>query len=790
MKKLLGTLAFACMIQLAFAQKISVIGVVIDEKNKQPIDGAIINLNNEYVITKDDGVFNFSKIDAQEFVLKVSSIGYESYQQNFSLKTIAKTITIQLKRKDLNLQALEVKATRANTKAPFTKTNLSKEDIGKVNLGQDLPFILNQTPSVVVNSDAGSGVGYTGINIRGSDATRINVTLNGIPYNDAESQGSFFVNLPDFASSANSIQIQRGVGTSTNGTAAFGATINVSTNEFKDKAYSELNNTIGSFNTLKHTVKAGTGLLNNHFTVDARLSKITSNGYIDRATSNLQSFYLSGAYINQQSSLRLNIFSGNEKTYQAWNGINATDLKTNRTFNVSGTAKPGEPYNNETDNYKQTHYQLFFNHQFNANWSFNVATFLTRGIGYYENYKANQKFSNYGLPNVFIGGTTITRTDVVRQLWLDNYFYGQNYSAEFKKNKHLFTMGLGWTKYEGKHYGRLPWAAMGITKDYEFYNLKAAKNDANLFTKWQYQLNNKWSTFMDVQLRHVEHVMNGFRDNPTLFVSRKFTFFNPKLGINYTKNGWQTYLSYAQANKEPNRNDFEAGTTVQPQAETLHDFELGTEKRTNKYTFAATAYYMLYKNQLVLTGKINDVGAYTRENVPNSYRMGIELQGSYVIAKWLHAQANITLSSNKIKSYTEYADDYDNGGQVTFLHKNTTIALSPSIVAGASLQLIPIKNVELNLLSKYVGKQYLDNAQNEGRILPSYFVQDVRLSYTIKNKLFNEWNIIAQVNNVFNKLYEANGYTFSYIASGALTTENYYFPMAGTNFMLGINIKM
>lgn len=790
MKKLLGTLAFAVINLIAFAQKKSINGVIVDAQSNQPIEGAVVSINSSKSITNDDGSFNFSRIDAQTFVLKVVSIGYEVYEKTYNNTDFQNRIIIQLKRKALNLQSLEVKAIRANNKSPFTKTNLSKEEIAKVNLGQDLPFILNQTPSVVVNSDAGTGIGYTGINIRGTDATRINVTLNGIPYNDAESQGTFFVNLPDFASSANSIQIQRGVGTSTNGTGAFGATVNVSTNEFNEKPYAEMNNTFGSFNTFKNTVKVGTGLIDNHFTLDARLSKITSDGFIDRASSNLQAFYLSGAYINKKSSLRLNVFSGNEKTYQAWNGIEQSMLATNRTFNVSGTEKPGEPYNNETDNYKQTHYQLFYNHQINNNWNFSVANFLTRGIGYYENYRANQRFSNYGLPNVIIGTTTITRTDLVRQLWLDNYFYGQNYTAEYKKNKNLVTIGLGWSKYDGKHYGRIPWAATGIVKDYEYYNLDASKNDANVFAKWQHQLNKELSFFVDAQFRHVEHIMKGFRNNPTLFVNRNFNFFNPKLGLTYTKNGWQTYLSYAQANKEPNRNDFEAGETIQPNAETLHDFELGTETRTNKYHFAATAYYMLYKNQLVLTGKINDVGAYTRTNVPNSYRLGIELQGGYIFNSWLNMQSNLTLSRNKIKAYTEFADDYDNGGQIAINHENTTIALSPSVIASGIINFLPKKNFEISLISKYVGKQYLDNAQNENRIINDYYTQDVRASLTLRNKLIKECTIIGQVNNVFNRKYEANGYTFSYVAGGNFTTENYYFPMAGTNFMLAVNIKL
>lgn len=782
-------MAFALFIQMSFAQK-NVVGVVVDEQSNSPIDAALVKIGNQKVLTNELGNFNFLKITEQQFTIEVNSLGYENFIGIFSLASTSKKLIIQLKRKDLNLQSLEVKATRANTKAPFTKTNLLKDEIAKVNLGQDLPMILNQTPSVVTNSDAGNGVGYTGIKIRGTDATRINVTLNGVPYNDAESQGTFFVNLPDFASSASSIQIQRGVGTSTNGTGAFGATVNVSTNEFNEIHYAELNNSVGSFNTFKNTLKVGTGLINKHFTLDARLSKITSDGYVDRATSNLQAFYISGAYFNKKSSLRLNIFSGNEKTYQAWNGVSEALLATNRTFNISGSEKPGEPYNNETDNYRQTHYQLFFNHQINNYWSFSAVSFLTRGIGYYENYRAKQKLMNYGLPNVVIGGTTIAETDLVRQLWLDNYFYGQNYTAEYKKNKDLITIGVGWSKYDGKHYGRIPWAKVGINKDHQFYNLTAHKNDINIFTKWQHQLTKQLSFFVDAQFRHVAHNMDGFRNNPTLKVNRNFNFINPKIGFSYIKNGWQTYFSYAKASKEPNRDDFEAGTAVQPKAETLHNFELGIEKRTNKYHFAATMYYMLYKDQLVLTGKINDVGAYNRTNVANSYRLGMELQGGYVFTNWLNAQANFTLSQNKIKAYTEYADDYDNGGQITTNHNNTNIALSPNIIGGLTINILPIKNLELSLLGKYVGKQYLDNAQNEGRILSDFYTQDLRVIYTIKNKIFKEWTIIAQANNVFNRMYQPNGYTYSYVAGGSLNTENFFFPMAGTNFMLGVNVRM
>lgn len=692
------------------------------------------------------------------------------------------------------LSPIEVKAIRAGDNAPFTKTNMSKKEIEKTNLGEDIPFLLNQTPSVVINSDAGNGIGYTGIRIRGSDATRVNVTLNGIPYNDAESQGTFFVDLPDFASSISSIQIQRGVGTSSNGTGAFGATVSLSTNELIPDSYAEINNSYGSFNTWKNTVKAGTGLINNHFTVDARLSQVTSDGFIDRASSKLQSFYLSGAYTGSKSSLRFNVFSGKEKTYQAWNGVPESLLKTDRTYNSSGTDKPGDPYDNETDNYRQTHYQLFFNTKCNEYWDFNTAVFLTRGLGYYENYKGDQAFADYGLPDLVIGGTTITETDLVRQKWLDNYFYGQIISAQYEKEKNKIAIGGGWTVYDGNHHGNIIWAQYNIDKDYKYYDLDALKSDINVYGKWQYQISSAWDLFTDLQYRHVQHKMNGFADNPTLFINRKFDVINPKAGVTYHKNGWQAYFSYALANKEPNRDDFEASPVSQPKKETLHDFEAGVEKRTTIYQFGATLYYMLYKDQLVLTGMINDVGAYTRTNVPNSYRAGIELQGGYTFSKCLNAGANLTFSRNKVKTFTEFLDEYDVNfdwtGQQAVVHHNTNIAFAPAVIGGATVNFLPAKNVEFSLLSKYVGKQYLDNTQNENRRLNAFYTQDARIIFSFANKLFKEWKITGQVNNIFNKKYEPNGYTYSYVYDGSIIADNYYFPMAGTNYMIGLNIKL
>lgn len=687
------------------------------------------------------------------------------------------------------LSPVEVKAVRAGENAPFTKTNLSKKEIAKSNLGQDIPFLLNQTPSVVINSDAGNGIGYTGIRIRGTDATRINVTLNGIPYNDSESQGTFFVDLPDFSSSTGSIQVQRGVGTSSNGAGAFGASINFSTNELNKEGYTELNNSFGSFNSWKNTLKFGTGLKNG-FVTDIRLSRISSDGFIDRASSNLRSFYFSSAYIGKKASLRLNVFSGKEKTYQAWYGISEADLKSgNRTINYAGTEKAGTPHENETDNYTQTHYQLFYNQTIGKRLTFNTAVFLTKGKGYYEQYKADEDYAKYGMTYPVNGADTIFNSDFIRQLWLDNNFYGNIFSLHYKDGKTQATLGGGITRYDGNHFGKVPWASNGLTGIDTWYNLDALKTDFTIYLKEQTQFANKWSLFYDLQFRHVKYNIGGFRDNPSLKTNNRYNFFNPKAGISYTNKGWKGYLSYSIANKEPNRDDFEAGTNQQPKAERLNDIELGIEKITNQFNWAATLYFMNYKNQLVLTGKINDVGAYTRTNIARSYRAGIELQGGIKFNTWLNAIANITFSRNKISDFTEYIDDYDNGTQKINTYSLSDIAYSPAIVGASTLNILPFKNTELSFLSKYVGKQFLDNTSNKSRMLNAFFVQDVRAIHTIKMKWLKEVNLIGQVNNILNRKYEPNGYTYSYIWGGATVTENYYFPMAGINFMIGLNIR-
>ena len=694
------------------------------------------------------------------------------------------------KKKNFNdtsfLQPVEVSSVKAQEKNPFAKTNISKEEIKKLNIGQDLPFILNNTPSVVVNSDAGTGIGYTGIRIRGTDATRINVTLNGIPYNDAESLGTYFVDIPDIASSAGSIQVQRGVGTSANGAGSFGGSINVSTNELNKEKHLELNSTAGSYESFKNTLLFNSGIMGKHFTVDARMSNIRSQGYIERASARLQSYYLSTAYLTNKSSLRLNVFTGKERTYQAYFGVNQTALDTNRRFNSAGTDKPGAPYKNEVDDYRQTHYQLFYNHQFNKYLKSNIAIFFTKGKGYYEQYKADAKLSDYNLPDY----GTIKKTDLIRRLWLDNNFYGTIFSLQYDKNETQVILGGGYNRYEGDHYGEIIWAQEqnAVPKNYRWYNNPAHKYDFSTYVKWTQNITENFQTFADLQVRNINYTINGFKDNPDLQIKKNYFFFNPKAGLTFSKNNYKIYASYGRAVKEPNRDDFEAAVTALPKPEKLNDFETGVETNSTNLKLGANFYYMYYTDQLVLTGKINDVGAYTRTNIPKSFRAGVELFGSAVLNKIFSVNGNVTFSKNKVKNFTEYFDDYDNGGQGSKFYKTADISFSPTIISALSFNIIPAKNLLLTLTGKYVGDQYLDNTSNKNRRLKDYYTEDVKATYTIKGKNNSEVSFFAQGINIFSRKYEPNGYTFSYVYGNKLTTENFYYPMAPANFLIGVNI--
>ncbi|OJW96495.1 MAG: TonB-dependent receptor [Bacteroidetes bacterium 43-93] len=706
--------------------------------------------------------------------------------------------------KQQKLVPIEIRSLRAASNSPFVKTEITAKDIEKANLGQDLPYLLQYTPSAVVTSDAGTGVGYTGLRVRGTDGIRMNVTMNGIPVNDAESQGAFFVDFPDIASSTGSIQLQRGVGTSTNGAGAFGATMSISNLQQADEASAETSNSYGSFNTWKHTVKAGTGLMKNGFQFDVRLSQITSDGYIDRSASDLKSLQLiAGWQISKKTSLRFMLLTGKEKTGQAWNGVPGDSLKTNRTFNELGIKSNGSYYNDQTDNYQQDYYQLFLDHKFSRHLSGHIAMFMTRGLGYYQEYKTGQSYSSYGLPNFINGADTITQTDLTRQLWLDNYYYGSVFSLLYEKKKTQVSFGGGWNQYLGTHYGYITWAQYAVPDNYRWYLLHSQKNDLNLYVKAQQTIGDNLILFGDLQYRNVSYIINGFRNNPTLNPTTNYNFFNPKVGATYlvrntNSNRQKVYASFAVANKEPNRDDFEASPLSQPKPERLNDIELGYEIARRKWNAGINLYDMIYKDQLVFTGQINDVGAYTRTNVPNSYRRGVELQAAYKPWYWLQANANLTLSENKIKTYTEYIDNWDdpNFGQVAVVHNNTPIALSPGTIAGGGITLSPFRymkheqNLALDIMGKYVGKQYLDNSGDELRTLKSYGLCDLRLRYSVHIKPFKEIMATLALNNILDHKYESNGYVYYvYQTGGQNVIDNRYFPQAGRNWMLGLTVK-
>ena len=755
------------------------------------LDGATVSIKGSETrqAFTINGAFNFQNLPKGNYQLHVSYIGHYSFDTTISLPS--KAIIISLNALANNLQPVEVRSLRAAEGAPFTKTNLSKSVIEKANLGYDIPLLLNQLPNVVVNSDAGNGVGYTGIRIRGSDASRINVTLNGVPYNDAESQGTFFVNMPDLLSSATSIQVQRGVGTSSNGPGAFGGGISISTNDYNTQTYTELNNSIGSFNTFKNTLKFGSGLIDNKFTIDARISHISSDGFMDRASSKLIGGYFNAGYFTKNSALRFIVLLGKEKTYQAWYGIPEASLTSNRTQNTAGTEKSGTPYDNETDNYWQNHFQLIYTKTFKNKLLLNNTFYLSKGKGYYEQYKADQTLSNYGLAPILVNGNPITNTDLIRRLWLNNTLFGQTASLQKQKGSSAFTLGGNWSVYPGNHYGDIIWTAAKPDLNHRWYDLDARKIDISSFIKWQYTINPNWKFFTDLQYRFVNYKLIGFRNNPSISLDNQYNFINPKVGISYIKNNWSGYLSYALANKEPNRDDFEAGLTQQPKREQLHDVELNLQNKSIVKGLSAglTLYGMFYKDQLILTGRINDVGAYTRTNQPYSYRVGAELETRYQFAKGA-INYSLALSRNRIKNFTEYLDDYDNGGQVSINHGTTPISFSPTAIQYLSVGYQPFTNFTTEWMSKYVSAQFLDNSGLANRTLDAFWVNDLRASYRIPfKKTIKEANLIFQVNNVFNSRYEPNGYSFSYYAGARLNTENFYYPMAGRNLMLAVNLK-
>jgi iron complex outermembrane receptor protein len=687
----------------------------------------------------------------------------------FSLLSLYSFSQVKDTTKVNQLDEVLVSAVRVTSKTPVSFSNLDKKEIKFRNLGQDIPILMNYLPSVVTTSDAGNGVGYTGIRVRGSDATRVNVTINGIPYNDSESHGTYWVNMPDFASSVESLQLQRGVGTSTNGAGAFGASLNMLTDSYSDKATGEISNSFGSFNTRKHTVKFSTGLMNDHFELAGRLSALKSDGYIDRAASDLKSYFLQGTYVGKTTLIKALAFGGKEKTYQSWNGTDEATLISDRTFNSAGifTDEFGNTryYDNETDNYQQDHYQLHWNEKVSNNWSTNLAFHYTKGKGYYENYKEDAAFSDYGLQPVGV----LTTTDLIRQKWLDNDFYGTTFSTNYTTEKLDIIFGGGYNKYEGDHFGKVIWARYASQSELgdHYYDDFATKTDGNIFAKANYQITKGLSLFGDLQLRNVHYKANSYE---TGSVNDNFIFFNPKTGLNFDINANnKLYFSYARANREPNRTDYEGGAA---KPEKLNDFELGWRYLADKVKFNSNIYYMAYKDQLILTGKLDDVGSPIRSNSEKSYRLGLEVDATIALSEQFIIRPNFTLSANKNIDLAVEGENYG----------TTDIAYSPAVIVGNILVYKPTENVQVSWMQKFVGEQYMNNIELPAAKLADYFVNDLNVAYEIKPKsVFKSIVLTGLVNNILDKKYVSNGYMWD--------VYPYYYPQSGINFLAGLTLK-
>lgn len=722
--------------------------------------------------------------------------------------------------KVVNLQEVQVVSTRATQKTPVAFTNVSKETLRKQNFGLDIPFLLTATPSVLTTSDAGTGVGYTSIRVRGTDATRINVTANGIPMNDAESHSIFWVNTPDLASSLQDMQIQRGAGTSTNGAGAFGASINMRTEGIPSKAYGEASGSYGSFNTHKETVKVGSGLLGEHWAFDARLSNIESDGYRDRASSDLKSYFVQGGYYGEQTTVKFITFGGKEKTYHAWDGISRDDLKNNRKYNPNGEIKEDGKvvgfYSDQTDNYRQTHYQLLFNHLFNRQWNLNVALHYTDGYGYYQEYKNGRTLEEYGLTPFDHDGKLQKKSSLVRQKLVDSGFGGGVFSANYSGDRLTASIGGAVNYYSNDHYGKVLWVEnyMGtLNPDHEYYRNKGEKTDANLYVKANYELTKTLNFYADLQYRYIHYKIKGDNDKwdwtadparlQRLDVNEHFSFFNPKAGL-----FWQiapahsAYASFAVAQKEPTRNNYTDGLfTTRPKAEKLFDYELGYNFRKEWFTAGVNLYYMVYTDQLVLNGKLNEIGEPMAENVKDSYRMGMEVSLGAQIVRWLRWDVNATWSKNRIKNYVGYVSDYDADWndlytQTAIEAGDTPIAFSPSFMAG-SLFSFNLNGFDASLQTQYVSRQYLDNFGRKESSLDPYCVSNLNLAYTFKLRGIKSITVGATVYNLFNTRYETNGYSqTAAVYEGdpkegryALAEDPRFYPMAGINALGHITLR-
>ena len=795
MKNIFISLLLVMTCSSSIAQEFKLTGKVTN-RSGQPLTDVNITVKNTSAGTQTlaDGTFSFS-LEKAVYTLVFSYTGYETIERSVNLSDNV-TLNIVLNSKVERLEEVVVASARVTSESPITFSEISKKEIEKVNLGQDIPVLLNFLPSVVSTTFDGTGIGYTDIRIRGADNSRINVTLNGIPYNDADSQATFWVNLQDFASSVENIQIQRGVGTSTNGAGAFGASINVLTDNYAAEPFAEISNAFGSFNTRKHTVKFGTGLLNDHFAFSGRLSRIESDGYVDRAFSDLSSYFLSGVYKNENTLIKALVFGGEEITGLAFAGVDAATLRTNRRFNADGLFfdRDGNQqfYEDQTDNYRQDHYQLHITHQFNTNWTGNVSFHYTYGRGFFEQYIDEASLDFYRLTPFQPQGQTTTNSDLVTRSHLNSDFYGTVFSLNYKNDKVDAIFGGGWNRYDGEQFGEIIFAEFASLPSLptRFFDNNSDKKDFNVYAKATFDVSDKFKVFADAQIRNITYDADGslFEPGALLDVSETYTFFNPKAGVTFKADDKNSlYFSYARGNREPARVDFENGN---PEPESLNDFELGWRYNSNKFRLNTNVFYLDFTNQLVLTGALDEVGFPIRQNSGSSFRLGIEVDAVVQITDKLVTRPNFTLSSNKNRDFVAQRD-----GELVNLG-TTNISFSPDVIAGNILTYTPVDNLSLSLFTKYVGEQYLANIDAESSLLDSYFVNDINIQYEINNlSIFKSIILTAQINNILDETYENNGFFFSFDVpnqtGGGVTTVDGtgFYPQAGTNFLLGATIK-
>ncbi|WP_400193574.1 TonB-dependent receptor [Hymenobacter sp. B81] len=809
-------------------------GTITDARSGQALPGATISLDGAAAaVTDASGTFSLPAVAAGPHELRVSFVGYQATTRRVAGQPDAQQLSLSLQPADVLTGEAVVTATRANERTATAYVNLSREELEQRNFGQDIPYLLDQTPSVIVSSDAGAGVGYTGLRIRGTDITGINVTINGVPLNDAESHGAFFVNTPDLASSVQDIQVQRGVGTSTNGGAAFGASLNIRTLSVNRDPYAESQNTYGSFNTWRNSVSFGTGLVGGKFTFDGRLSRISSDGYIDRAASDLKSYYFAAGYQQKNTMLKFVTFAGREKTYQAWDGVPEAVANGDRAalekyiaFNyfegadAENLRSAGRRYNvytydNQVDHYQQNHYQLHLSQGLGRSWNLGGALHLTRGFGYYEQFRPDNKLANYGLPPVVLGTApntvTITRSDLIRRKWLDNYFYGATYALNYQapdNDRLSATLGGGWNRYAGDHFGEVIWARYASTSSIRqrYYFNDARKTDFNVFAKATYQLLPRLGLFGDLQLRTIDYRIEGADDDQRNVTTRAdYTFFNPKAGLTFAlTDDQQLYGSFAVGQREPVRSDFtDRPADDRARAERLHDFEAGYRFRLARPVAGFSAlrgevnyFYMDYRNQLVATGQLNDVGTALRTNVPSSYRTGVELSAAATVgAERLTLSSTLTLSRNRLRRFQEtvyvYDQDYNILETQQFDRRNADISYSPAVVSASTLEGQPLKDLRVALLYKTVGRQYLDNSASAARSLKAYQVADLRVRYTLKPAFLRELEFSLLVANLFNQRYAASGYTYAglYQLADERLVFNFVNPQAPRHFLASVGVK-